>query len=70
MSDKFTINGADCLIYKFNPKVILNQELHIGGTSIPVKIELDFTGIETSQHEDLLRMAYQIYAKDTVIHGK
>lgn len=70
MIDNFTINGADCLIYKFNPKVIFKQELQIGRTSIPVKIELDFTGIEPAHHEDLLRMAYHIYAKDTVVHGK
>lgn len=70
MSEKFTINGADCLIYKFNPKVIFKQELQIGRVTVPVQIEVDFTGVEPSHHEDLLRMAYHIYAKDTIINGK
>lgn len=70
MSEQFKINGSENLIYKFNPKVIFAQELQVGRISIPVKIELDLTGIEPSQHENVLRMAYHIYAKDTIVNGK
>lgn len=71
MEGNFTINdGSGTLVYKFNPKVIFKQELQIGRVSVPVQIEVDFTGVEPSYHEDLLRMAYHIYAKDTIVNGK
>ena len=71
MSDNFTIDDkSGKLIFKLTPKVIFKQELQLGRVVVPVNIEVDFTGIDPSHHEDLLRMAYHIYAKDTVVHGK
>ena len=51
------------------PKVTFVNELQVGSVVVPVRIELDFSGVHTSQHERVLSLAQQIYHKDKYING-
>lgn len=71
MAGDFNISGeAGHLFLNVQPKVLFNQEVRFGNFVAPVKIEIDFSGVEPEWHEDLLKAACLIYAKDTVINGK
>jgi YbbR domain-containing protein len=58
-SDRITIN--------IEPKVTFINELKIGDMKVPVRTELDFSSIDKSYHEEVLKIAEGIYHKDAEI---
>lgn len=55
-------------IVQSKPKVILLTELWVGMVKVPVKTELDFSGVHPLQHEVVLQAALNIYHKDKQIN--
>lgn len=51
------------------PKVTFKNELWVGKVSVPVKTELDFSGVHPLQHEKILEIAYKIYCVDKQVNG-
>jgi hypothetical protein len=43
------------------PKVTITKELWVGKVCVPIKTELDFSGVHESQHEKMLELALKIY---------
>jgi hypothetical protein len=62
-------NVSNSLICRTEPKVTFINELWVGKVKVPVKTELDFSGVHESQHEKILELAQQIYYKDRQING-
>jgi hypothetical protein len=66
------LNIADVstsLTCDLEPKVTFINELWIGAVKIPVRTELDLTGVHPSQHEKVLEIAHKIYCIDKKVRG-
>lgn len=62
-------NVSNSFICQSETKVTFINELWVGKVKIPIKTELDFSGIHESQHEKILQLALQIYHKDRQINS-
>jgi hypothetical protein len=51
------------------PKVTFIKELWVGKVKVPVRTELDFSGVHPLQHEKILEIAHKIYCVDKQVNG-
>ena len=51
------------------PKVTFINELWVGKVKVPVRTELDFSGVHPLQHEKILEIAHKIYCVDKQVNG-
>lgn len=51
------------------PKITFINELWVGKVKVPVRTEIDFSGIHPSQHEKILEIAHKIYCVDKQVNG-
>lgn len=58
---------SDSFICRTEPKVVFENELWVGKVKVPIKTELDFSGVHELQYEKILALAQQIYYKDRQI---
>jgi hypothetical protein len=51
------------------PKITFTNELWVGAVKVPVRTELDFSGVHPSQQEKILEIAHKIYCVDKQVNG-
>ena len=51
------------------PKVTFINEIWVGKVKVPVKTELDFSGVHPLQHEKILEIVRKIYFVDKQVNG-
>ena len=65
--------NLDCvnnlLTCRSEPKMTFINEFWVGKVCIPVKTELDLTGVHESQHDKIIELAQKLYFKDRQVHG-
>ena len=57
-------NSSSPIVVQSEPKVTFLTELWVGKVRVPVKTELDFSGVHPSQHGVVLKAAVHIYYKN------
>jgi hypothetical protein len=55
--------------YDLEPKITFINELWVGKVKVPVRTELDFSGVHPLQHEKILKIAHKIYCVDKQVKG-
>lgn len=68
-SEEGLISSGSVSTCNLEPKVTFTTDLWVGKVKIPVRTELDFSGLHTFQHEKLLKLAYKIYNVDKHLNG-
>jgi hypothetical protein len=63
------IGSGSMFTYDIEPKVTFTTDLWVGKVKIPVRTELDFNGVHSSQHEKIIENTYKIYCVDKHLNG-
>lgn len=63
------IGSGSVFTCDIKPKVTFTTDLWVGKVKIPVRTELDFNGVHSSQHEKIINIAYKIYNVDKHLNG-
>ena len=63
-----TLTDNKSFTVESEPKVIFTNEMWVGMVCVPIKTELDFSGVHPSQHEFVLDLAMKMYYKNTRIN--